>query len=37
VSEQFAANGESVVRLGEVVAARGDARVEYRGRLKLTI
>ncbi len=37
VSEQFAANGESVVNLGEVVAGRGDARVEYRGRLKLTV
>ena len=36
-SEQFAANGESVVQLGEVVAAGGDARVEYRGRLNLVI
>jgi phosphoribosylformylglycinamidine cyclo-ligase len=36
VSEQFAANGEAVVQLGEVIAAHGDARVEYRGRLKLS-
>jgi phosphoribosylformylglycinamidine cyclo-ligase len=36
-SEQFAANGESVVQLGEVVAAGGDARVEYRGRLNLAL
>ena len=35
-SECFAANGETVVRLGEVVRATGDAGVEYRGRLDLS-
>ena len=35
-SEQFTANGETVVRLGEVVAASGDARVDFRGRLDLS-
>ena len=35
-SECFAANGETVVRLGEVVKATGDAGVEYRGRLDLS-
>jgi phosphoribosylformylglycinamidine cyclo-ligase len=34
--EQFAANGETVVRLGEIVAADGDARVDFRGRLDLS-
>ena len=33
---QFAANGETVVRLGEVVAASGDQRVNFRGRLDLS-
>jgi len=32
--EQFAANGGTVVQLGEV-AGGGDARVEFRGRLDL--
>ena len=31
----FTANGEAVVRLGEVVPASGDARVAFRGRLDL--
>ena len=31
----FAANGEHVVRLGEVVDAGGQARVDFRGRLDL--
>ncbi len=35
-SDCFAANGETVVRLGEVVAASGDARVDYRGHLDLS-
>ncbi len=35
-SECFAANGETVVRLGEVVASSGAARVDFRGRLDLT-
>jgi phosphoribosylformylglycinamidine cyclo-ligase len=35
-SEQFAAHGETVVRLGEVVAGRGAERVEFRGRLDLS-
>ena len=34
--EQFTANGETVVRLGEIVAADGDARVDFRGRLDLS-
>jgi phosphoribosylformylglycinamidine cyclo-ligase len=34
-SAQFAANGESVVRLGEVVEESGEARVQFRGRLDL--
>ncbi len=34
--EQFAANGETVVRLGEVIAAPGEARVDFRGRLDLS-
>jgi len=32
---QFAAKGETVVRLGEVVKERGDRKVEFRGRLDL--
>ncbi len=32
---QFAAHGETVVRLGEVVAAPGEPRVIFRGRLDL--
>jgi phosphoribosylformylglycinamidine cyclo-ligase len=35
-SEAFQAHGESVVRLGEVTKARGEARVDFRGRLDLT-
>jgi phosphoribosylformylglycinamidine cyclo-ligase len=35
-SALFAANGETVVRLGEVVAARGEPRVEFRGTLDLS-
>jgi phosphoribosylformylglycinamidine cyclo-ligase len=35
-SKLFTANGETVVRLGEVVAGSGDARVEYRGHLDLS-
>ena len=31
-SEQFAANGETVVRLGEVVAGNGDASRRFRGQ-----
>ena len=34
-SEQFAKHGETVVRLGEVVAAAGKPAVHYRGRLDL--
>jgi phosphoribosylformylglycinamidine cyclo-ligase len=33
--EQFSANGETVVRLGEVIESRADARVNFRGRLDL--
>jgi len=33
--ECFAANGERAVRLGEVVAAKDSARVDYRGHLDL--
>jgi len=33
--ELFAANGETVIRLGEVVKQSGDARVEFHGRLDL--
>jgi phosphoribosylformylglycinamidine cyclo-ligase len=32
----FKAQGESVVRLGEVIAAPGEAHVDFRGRLDLT-
>ena len=35
-SEQFAANGETVVRLGEVVAGSGEPRVEFSGSLDLS-
>jgi phosphoribosylformylglycinamidine cyclo-ligase len=35
-SAQFAANGETVVRLGEVVADKSDRRVAFRGRLDLS-
>ena len=35
-SAQFAANGETPVRLGEVIAAKDDARVGFRGRLDLS-
>ncbi len=34
--ELFTANGETVVRLGEIVAADGEARVDFRGRLDLS-
>ena len=34
--EQFTANGETVVRLGEVVATDGDSRVDFRGHLDLS-
>jgi phosphoribosylformylglycinamidine cyclo-ligase len=33
---QFAANGETVVRLGEIVAAAGGASVGFRGQLDLS-
>ncbi len=35
-TEQFTANGETVVRLGEVVTTDGVARVDFRGRLDLS-
>ena len=35
-SERFAAHGETVVQLGEVVAAKDGERVQFRGRLDLT-
>jgi phosphoribosylformylglycinamidine cyclo-ligase len=35
-SDCFAANGETVVQLGEVVAASGDARIGFGGHLDLT-
>ena len=34
-SERFAAQGETVVQLGEVVAAKDNARVGFRGHLDL--
>jgi phosphoribosylformylglycinamidine cyclo-ligase len=34
-SAQFAAKGETVVRLGEVIEDGGEARVQFRGRLDL--
>ena len=35
-SDSFAANGETVIQLGEVVPASGDARIGFRGRLDLS-
>jgi phosphoribosylformylglycinamidine cyclo-ligase len=35
-TEQFVADGETVVRLGEVVEGAGEARIEFRGRLGLS-
>jgi len=35
-SERFAAQGDTVVHLGEVVAAKDGERVQFRGRLDLT-
>ena len=35
--EQFAANGETVVRLGAVIGGSGAARVDFRGRLDLSL
>jgi phosphoribosylformylglycinamidine cyclo-ligase len=35
-SDSFAANGETVVQLGEVVPASGDARISFRGHLDLS-
>jgi phosphoribosylformylglycinamidine cyclo-ligase len=35
-SDRFAANGETVVQLGEVVAAKDGARTAYRGHLDLS-
>ena len=35
--EEFTANGETVVRLGEVVAGDGKTRVDFRGRLDLSL
>jgi phosphoribosylformylglycinamidine cyclo-ligase len=32
---QFIANGETVCRLGEVITAEGEPRVDFRGRLDL--
>ena len=34
--EAFAANGETVVRLGEVIAAAGEPTAAFRGRLDLS-
>jgi phosphoribosylformylglycinamidine cyclo-ligase len=34
--EQFTANGETVVRLGEVISGSGDASFDFRGRLDLS-
>jgi phosphoribosylformylglycinamidine cyclo-ligase len=34
-SEIFAANGQTVVHLGEVIKQNGDARVDFRGHLDL--
>jgi len=34
--EQFAAHGETVVPLGEVIAGSGEPKVEFRGRLDLS-
>jgi phosphoribosylformylglycinamidine cyclo-ligase len=35
-SGRFTANGETVVRLGEVIASSGEARVDFRGHLDLS-
>jgi len=35
-SEQLRANGEAVVRLGEVVVGSGDPRVDFAGSLDLS-
>ena len=35
-TEQLAANGETVLRLGEVVTTTGDAAVGFRGSLDLS-
>jgi phosphoribosylformylglycinamidine cyclo-ligase len=35
-SDSFAANGETVIQLGEVVSASGDARISFRGHLDLS-
>jgi phosphoribosylformylglycinamidine cyclo-ligase len=35
-SERFTTNGETVVRLGEIVRGDGNARVDFRGRLDLS-
>ncbi len=35
-SERLAADGETVVRLGEVIAADGEARTDFRGNLDLS-
>jgi phosphoribosylformylglycinamidine cyclo-ligase len=37
VIEQFAAHGETVTPLGEIVATEGEPHVVYRGRLDLTL
>jgi phosphoribosylformylglycinamidine cyclo-ligase len=34
--ERFTANGETVIRLGEVIPGKGDARVDFRGHLDLS-
>ena len=34
--DEFTANGETVVRLGEIATVDGDARVDFRGRLDLS-
>jgi hypothetical protein len=34
--EQFTSDGETVVRLGEVIAGSGPAVVNFRGRLDLS-
>jgi len=35
-SDCFAANGEKIVQLGEIVPASGDARISFRGHLDLS-
>ena len=37
VIEEFTAKGETVARLGEVVAGDGKTRVDFRGRLDLSL